>query len=180
MNITVISGPPCSGKTYLINQLKENNALPEIIGGWSHNDYILANANLLRKTTHINMKNLLLHYDCFRFFKRGLTPSIDNDPALKKIISSNKTIFIHLSNNSSILAERASLRLQRIEQNITNERIAKIKRLIILYKNPENYKEEYKKWLDFVLKTFNANHFQILGNKNNIEQFDYNAFMASL
>ena len=147
--IIVISGPPCSGKTYFINQIKKSQTIRNNLTISS--DFKVINANLIRKEKTIPEyhKSLLIHYDCLRNFKRNLSYEKSNDPFLEIIKELKIDKIIFLVNKSHELTLRMEDRICRLQGSISKERLDKLKRLKKLYLNSKQLNEEYLKWYDF-------------------------------
>jgi len=180
MKSLIISGPPCSGKTYLINELKKNDEL--LKEKRFESPYRFLNANDIRKNKTLNTKGtLIIHYDCFRSYKRKEKLSLKTDKFLNFIRLLDKPSIAFLSTMNNCLVHRMQERKKRLKSSIGSERMEKLNRLLSLYENQVAFLMEYFKWYNFVennidfesLYVIHKNPNYIFNNIYSIEDFKH-------
>jgi adenylate kinase family enzyme len=171
MKTLVISGPPCSGKTFLINRLKKDHNV--LIENGFLPPYSFVSANEIRKK-HFTDNTMIIHYDCLRSFKRRTEVSIDSDCFLEFLSSRENLSIAFLSSPTKILLSRIHKRQIRLKNVIETSRKEKLERLISLYKNETQLLKEYIKWYDFVMnQTGHEDLFIVDGEKQNFTKFTH-------
>lgn len=176
--LLVISGPPCSGKTFLINNLKENQVVLERIGFYPPFKFV--NANQVRSKKDFTTGSVVVHYDCLRSFKRSLEIEVNSDKLLSYINNHDRVSFVFIINPFDILLTRINERYNRLKNTIDLSRRRNLQKLIALYNNKTKFETEYLKWYEFTTKcktvsnyivyngfenSLNNNFIKIKGNK---------------
>lgn len=162
----LLSGPPCSGKTTLVNQiLNHKTALPFNL---DLDSALSINANTIRQSTdNINPENnsLLLHYDNMRPYKRQQAFDIKLDPFLNYIHhegnSQDSLAVITLLTPLNELTRRINERLERLSNasKLSDLRQNKLEMLSHLYTNKNLYLKQSVDWLTFTDQLNIKNHY---------------------
>lgn len=162
--VLLVSGAPCSGKTFLIENKLNDSEFIRLIN--LPPNYTVVNANSIRSGNFYDdkNKNLVVHYDCMRSYKRGHTISSKNDCFLQFLEDENDVYVLIVNTEVHVLRQRLKERMNRLANLITFQRQIKLNKLMSLYENSEFYLTELNKWFDFCLNNFN--HYQIFTLKN--------------
>ena len=165
--VLLISGPPCSGKTHLINQISQNinTTFKKNLGSC----YDIINANQIRNGVSYTNKTLLIHYDCFRSYKRKLKPSINTDKFLLFLSQQQHIEILYILNPLKVLKSRMQERYNRLKKTISATRIAKLKSMLDLYENEIKFNEEYLKWYEFSTQLCPINQFVAYNSLPNVK-----------
>jgi tRNA uridine 5-carbamoylmethylation protein Kti12 len=181
--VLIVSGPPCSGKTFFIESISE--PLIGKLGLYLGSNYKVYNANYIRSNNLKKSENVLIHYDSFRSYKRDLNVSIETDVFLSKIFNGQNLNIgvIFLSCPLNVLINRIEKRVSRLQNKISDLRLYKLNKLIKIYNNSESYVREYRKWVNFIKNTSTQNMY-ILRNgyskcENGLFDFDENLLFAT-
>lgn len=172
--IIVISGSPCSGKTYFINNALKNPEIKKLIS--LHSNYTVINANSIRsKAVNFDShENLVVHYDCMRSYKRGHEISSKNDPFLRFLEGEKGNVYVFIINTDiDTLKHRLEERVIRLADNISPLRQAKLDNLMSLYQDSELYENELNKWFDYCSNVFIHNHTFIINNRDNRYKIEF-------
>lgn len=150
--IILLSGPPCSGKTYLMRAVQGGriNFFQE------YSPLLYFNANQVREDRGcIDTKSsMMIHHDSFRYFKRGQTLSGGSDLLFSRLLSFDPDciMVVHTIAPRYVLLRRLTERKERLRDNISKEREKKIDLLLNLYASPSSLKHKYLEWYRFSLR----------------------------
>lgn len=167
--IILVSGPPCSGKTYFIENSLNNSKFIQLVK--LSESFKIRNANSIREHFPVNENNkeLVVHYDCMRSYKRGIKISADNDKLLQFIESEQSVDIFILKTDVRLLEKRMKDRIIRLKDSISLSRLSKLYNLLSLYQNTDLYEKELNKWIDYCRKNFNKSNVHIITSKKNDE-----------
>lgn len=165
--VILISGSPCSGKTYFINNKLANPEFSKLIDLPS--DYKVINANALRSKAYNYDSNisLVIHYDCMRSYKRGFEICSQNDPFLRFLENEHNVYVLIINTDINTLKRRLNERIIRLADNVSPLRQIKLNNLMSLYQDSELYEVELNKWFNYCLRQFKENQLFTIKSKGN-------------
>lgn len=155
----LVSGPPCSGKTTLINS---KGSIKNILGlEWQ----TFVNANEIRKTPvgSLLSPTTVVHYDNLRPFKRRLPGfSAETDVFLEQVSLQKNIQLITVLAPLQVMIQRLVERKERLKATAPLTRIKKIDKVIKLYNQPDDFLKIITEWL-FFCETLNSisHHFYL-------------------
>lgn len=157
--LIVISGPRCVGKSKVISDIRRNRNHPIIKTVTSNLDRLsLHSLNYIDRSPAAACENLILHYDYFRPYMRGLE-GYKND-TINNLIDSYETIYIFtLFTHRMELLDRIKKRLERFSNQgiCDNEKIKKLNLIQEIYMNPKEIQGYYNRWLSFCVEKTKRN-----------------------
>ncbi len=164
----LISGPPCSGKTHVINLIEKH---PEQFGIPLKTPFEVLSANKIRQlgSIHTNL-DTIVHYDCLRNYKRGLAFTIESDPLFSHLSAASQMLVIYVVNPLDLLKKRMASRIHRLKSDIEKERLIKMEKIYNLYQSNEMFKAEYLKWYDFSLQFTHCQYVYVNNTTNQLNQ----------
>jgi len=155
--LVVLAGPPCSGKTTIIERLKSGDAafLSDILKIKGSEKICFMDDWQLHKLNDSKIDQLVLHYDFLRPIRNGFE-AFSSDPPLNVIDSASEIVFVTFYAKPSILSAR--LKKRKFKLLLRFPRPIRLYRTIIRLKNIKLSEKfclspelnlHYDKWFEF-------------------------------